>query len=108
MIELRHPLLRPIIATTILATMALGWTAWGSRHANRVMGGDLDTANGKGHFVVTLDFPPESFHTTRLQAIGRVIEVRGSSAYLMDVDYAAMRAFATAYWVCEVRAWQGR
>jgi hypothetical protein len=105
MIGVRHPMFRTLAAALIAAAIALGWTIWGEMHATRLMG---DVGPGKGHYVVTLNFPPEGFHTTRLQAIGRVVEVKGPSVYLMDVDNSAMRAFATAYWVREVQPWQGR
>ena len=104
---LAHPIMRPFAATAALFVIWAGWTVWGERHAARLMEG-LSVGSGKTHFMVILDFPPEGFHVTRLQMIGRVIEVKGATVYLMDVDPAAMRDFATAYWVREVRTWPGR
>jgi len=104
---LGHPLMRPLAATAALFVIWAAWTVWGERHAARLMDG-LSVGPGKAHYLVTLDFPPEGFHVTRLQAIGRVIEVKGPTVYLMDVDPTVMRDFATAYWVREVRTWPGR
>jgi hypothetical protein len=100
-------MLRPLVATLALGAVALGWMAWGDRHASRLMG-DLAPTAARGHFAVTLDFAPESFHVTRLQAIGRVVEVKDRTIYMMDVRTAAMREFAEFYWVREVAAWPGR
>ena len=55
-----------------------------------------------------LRFPPEAFHVTRMQQIGRVIEVRGASVFLMDVRRPAARELARQYWVADVRRWPGR
>ncbi len=107
MIAPSHPLVRPALATLVIAVFALCWTAWGAWHATTVMAG-IEPGPGKANFAVTLDFAPEGFHVTRLQGIGRVIEVHGPTVLMMDVDKASMRAFATAYWVREVRTWAGR
>ena len=33
-----------------------------------------------------LKFPPERFHLTRMQDAGRLIEVRSTAVYMMDVS----------------------
>ena len=53
-------------------------------------------------------FAPEAFHLTRIQDIGRVIEVRGSSIFVMDVKAPDARALARNYWVAGVKPWKGR
>jgi hypothetical protein len=101
------PLLRPLGATMALCAVALAWTVWGGMHARGLMDGLALNAK-RNHFAVTLDFAPEGFHVTRLQAIGRVIEVRERTVYMMDVDTAAMRDIAENFWVREVTTWPGR
>jgi hypothetical protein len=104
---MKHPMFRTLAATLVLGILAASWTVWGRSHsAALVRAADVGTA--KGHYVLTLAFTPEGFHVTRLQAIGRVIEVRGPEIFMMDVDPAALRAAATAYWIREVRQWPGR
>jgi hypothetical protein len=102
-----NPMLRPAAATLALCLLAAGWTGWGQFHSRRVMA-SLPAVSGRANLAVSLDFEPEAFHITRLQAIGRVIEVRGATVYVMDVNTGDMRDFSTAYWVREVRAWPGR
>lgn len=107
MIDRRHPLFRTLAATAAIVAVALLWTAWGRSHSGALAEvGRVGTA--KGNFVLTLAFAPEGFHVTRLQAIGRLIEVQGRDIYMMDVDPAALRDVATAYWVRGVRQWPGR
>jgi hypothetical protein len=101
------PLLRPLGATLALVAIALVWGIWDEMHARGLMDG-LSLRAGRNHFAVTLDFAPEGFHVTRLQAIGRVIEVRERTVYMMDVDTAAMRDIAANFWVREVATWPGR
>lgn len=107
MIQRRHPLFRTCAATVALIVLAAAWTAWGRFHAHALMQmGGVGAA--KGHYVLTLAFAPEGFHVTRLQAIGRLIEVRDAEVFLMDVDPVILRDVASAYWIREVRPWQGR
>jgi hypothetical protein len=107
MIDRRHPLFRTFAATIAVLAVAAAWTAWGRYHADTLaQAGGVGTA--KDHYIVTLAFAPEGFHVTRLQAIGRLIEVRGTEIFLMDVDPTALREAAAAYWVRGVRKWPGR
>ncbi len=102
-----HPLMRPLFASLSICAIAAAWIAYGRSHADSLTGSLALTA-GKNHFAVTLDFPPEAFHVTRLQAIGRVIEVRGPTIFMMDVGTADIREFAEFYWVKNVALWPGR
>jgi hypothetical protein len=63
---------------------------------------------GRLHIAVTLKFAPEAFHMTIYQEIGRLIEVRGQTAYLMDVRVEDARRLAREYWVREIKPWPGR
>ena len=101
------PLRKPAFATLAFCVLALGWIGAGRMHASRVLA-PVEPMGARAHVIVTLDFPPEGFHTTRLQAIGRVVEVRGRDVLMMDVDAAALRGFATHYWVDKVAPWPGR
>jgi hypothetical protein len=56
-------------------------------------------------YEIVLAFPPEAFHVTRLQAIGRVIEVKERSVFVRDVPPAEIRRFARNYWVETIRLW---
>ena len=103
----RHPLMRPLYATAVLLAIGLGWIAWGQLHA-KALTADLDLKSGKAHYAITLAFAPEAFHVTRLQAIGRVIEVKDATVFMMDVAAADIRDVATNYWVREVASWPGR
>lgn len=103
----RHPLMRPLYATAVLLAIGLGWIAWGRLHAQSLTTG-LDLKTGKAHYAITLAFAPEAFHVTRLQAIGRVIEVNDATVYMMDVAAADISDVATNYWVREVASWPGR
>lgn len=103
----RHPLMRPLYATAVLLAIGLGWIAWGKMHAQSLTAG-LDLKPGKAHYAITLAFAPEAFHVTRLQAIGRVIEVKDATVFMMDVAAADIGDVATNYWVREVASWPGR
>lgn len=103
----KSPLLRPAAASLVVGLIVVAWIGWGSLHSQALVSG-LDLKSGRNNFAVTLDFPPESFHVTRLQAIGRVIEVRDRTVYMMDVDTGDMRSFAAYYWVRGIATWPGR
>jgi len=107
MTQRRHPLLQTAAATLAVIVTIGAWTAWGRMHAAGLLSA-AGVGAAKGHYVLTLTFAPEGFHVTRLQAIGRLIEVRGTDVFLMDVDPVALRDAATAYWIKEVRPWPGR
>ena len=40
--------------------------------------------------------------------LGRLIEVRGETAYLMDVRVEDARSLAREYWVKDIKPWPGR
>jgi hypothetical protein len=42
-----------------------------------------------------------------MQAIGRLIEVKGHSVFLMDVEPQDLRAMARNYWIVGVARWKG-
>ena len=72
----------------------------------RVLGPPL--AQAPTHYVVHLKFPPERFHLTRMQDSGRLIEVRNTAVYMMDVSPVAITGIAREYWVQGIDHWAGR
>ena len=108
--RLRHlGLLRPVLVTALLL-LAYGaydrWLAWAG--ARKLTPAELARPGDRLAFEVVLHFPPEAFHVTRMQAIGRLIEVRGHSVFLMDVRRADARILARDYWVADIMPWPGR
>jgi hypothetical protein len=98
-----------VLATALALGMVGVFGLWGVFSGRQKL--TVDELAGPGdrlHFEVVLRFPPEAFHVTRMQQIGRVIEVRGPSVFLMDVRRPAARELARQYWVADVRPWPGR
>ena len=69
---------------------------------------DPPLAQASAHYVVQMKFPPERFHLTRMQDSGRLIEVRNTAVYMMDVSPAAITGIAREYWVQAIDRWPGR
>ena len=100
----RSVLFRPIVATLAVALIFLGfgvWSSWSGEQKLQAAGIGMDT--GRLDLEVVLGFPPESFHLTRMQDIGRLTEVRGRSVFLKGVSPEDARALARNYWVTEIR-----
>ena len=98
----------PAIATAIVAIVLTA--AWLLAHAGaqRKLAALEPLPEGRGHYRIVLDFEPERFHQLRLQDLGRLVEVRGDSVYMMDLAPDAVRRIASEYWVREVVRWEGR
>ena len=95
----------PLAATlVILAVLAAFWIA-GSAGAARKLAPLAPLDDARGNYAITLDFAPERFHQQRLQDLGRVVEVRGSTVYMKDVEPAALRTIAREYWVDAIARW---
>jgi hypothetical protein len=103
----RLGLLRPLVTTLAIATVCFGYQHWLSLGGARKLEPGEIAARAKGHYEVVLNFPPEAFHTTRMQAIGRLIEVKGASVFLMDVAAADIGELARNYWIADVKPWSG-
>ena len=109
--RLRRLLGHRAVAVTLVLVVAWGvfsaWSAWAG--AQKLTREELASAKGRRlHVQVTLDFAPEAFHMMILQSIGRLIEVKGETVYLMDVSVAEARSLARRYWVRDIAPWQGR
>ena len=103
----RSGLLRPVAVTAALLALWLGYEAWLGRVAAQVLPeAALAGAGPRVDLEVTLAVAPEQFHMTRLQALGRVMEVRERTAFIADVDKADARAFARAYWIARIAPWR--
>jgi hypothetical protein len=99
------------VAVTLALLAAWGayslWAEWAG--ARKLTAAELTSArNARINVAVTLDFAPEAFHMMILQSIGRLIEVKGETAYLMDVPVDEARGLARRYWVRDIVPWRGR
>jgi hypothetical protein len=109
--RVRRVLCHRAVAVTAALLVAWGafsiWAAWaGSR---KLVAAELVNARGgRINVAVTLDFAPEAFHMMLFQSVGRLIEVKGKTAYLMDVRVDDARRLAREYWVKELISWPGR
>jgi hypothetical protein len=100
-------------AVAVTAALLLSWGAfwiWAAWTGSRKLAaaGLADAGGGRVHVAVTLDFAPEAFHMMLFQSMGRLIEVKGKTAYLMDVRGEDARSLARQYWVKELKSWPGR
>ena len=104
----RLGLLRPLVATLAIAASCVAYQAWLSAGGARKLTADEIAPGPRGHYEVLANFAPEAFHITRMQAIGRLIEVQGASVFLMDVRADDIGELARAYWIADVKPWTGR
>ena len=101
-------LMRPVAVTLGLIAAYFAYQGWLSAGGARKLTQDeLPAANTKAHYEVVVNFPPEAFHITRMQDIGRVIEVRGLSVFLMDLKGDDARELARNYWISDLKRWKG-
>ena len=100
---------RPVVATTLLFAILLGWQAWTTWEGRQKLHlGALPPGTERVDIAVRLDFVPEAFHITRLQAIGRLIRVDGETAYLKDVPLLSGAPLRPQLLGCRYRALEGR
>jgi hypothetical protein len=102
----KSPLWRPVVVTLALLAAYSGYETWLTVSGARKMTADAPR-DGKAHFEIVANFAPEAFHVTRIQDIGRVIEVRGSSIFVMDVRTSDARQLARNYWIAGIKPWKG-
>jgi hypothetical protein len=98
----------PATATAVLLIALAGyWLAGliGAQHKLAVL---EPPASARGDYRITLAFTPERFHQVLLQEKGRLVEVRGNTVFMKDVDPAALRSIARNYWVEAVARWGGK
>jgi len=105
--RLASPLARPLAATLLLAAAYAGYQLWLAQVGAAVLpnaalaGGGRDLA-----LAVTLAVDPEPFHMAKLQALGRVVEMRARTAFIADVAPGDARAFARNYWLERIEPWR--
>jgi hypothetical protein len=109
--RLRDVLCHRAVVVTAVLLLAWGafslWSSWTG--AQKLTTTELANAkNGRVHVEVTLNFSPEAFHMMLFQSIGRLIEVKAETAYLMDVRVEDARTLARQYWVKDIKPWPGR
>lgn len=99
---------RPVAATLCIALLCLAYNLWQIVDgATKLAESQRPAAGGRGDFQVVLKFAPESFHQTRMQAIGRLVKVEGNTVFLKDVERDNAIALSRNYWVAEMRRWNG-
>ena len=98
----------PAAATAVIVAVLLAWWSASSVAAGRKLAALGPLPDERGHYRITLDFPPERFHQLRLQEAGRLVEVRGSTVHMMDVTPANLRRIAGEHWVDAIARWDGR
>jgi hypothetical protein len=98
----------PVAATAAIVAVLGSYALYGHMSAERKLAimGEPDVP--RGSYRITLDFAPERFHQTRLQEVGRLVEVRDRTVYMMDMTPAAIRGAAGEYWVAGVDRWDGK
>jgi hypothetical protein len=103
-------MLRVPLFFTIALLVILGAYEGARELDGRAKLGALDPplAKTSANYVVRLKFPPERFHLTRMQDAGRLIEVRSTAVYMMDVSPDAITGIAREYWVQGIDRWAGR
>ena len=98
----------PLLATAlIVAALAIYWT-FALVSGQRKLAGIDPSPTARDNYQITLRFAPERFHQVVLQDKGRLVEVRGTTVYMMDVSPDALRDIARRYWVASVERWGGR
>lgn len=102
----RHPLSVPAITTTFVAVLWLAYAAFGWAHGAPFL--DRLGAGPKGEPIalrVDLPFPPEAFHLTYFQRVGRIARTDGQTIYLRGVDRRTAGAIARQYWIKDITLW---
>lgn len=100
-------LLRPLAVSMLLVAVYVGYNAWLRAVGARALP-EAELAGSEPYvgLAVTLGVEPEQFHMAKLQALGRLIEVRGRTAFIVDVARDDARRFARNYWIERVVRWQ--
>jgi hypothetical protein len=99
---------RPVWVTALLLLAWLGYQGWlAGAGSAKLRAGGLDTVRDRAHVELVLGIAPEPFHIAIFQDAGRLIGIRGSSVFLMDVPPDRLRSLAAEYWVLAVRPWAG-
>ena len=98
----------PATATAFLLVALLAYWLAGVIGAQHKLSAIEPPPSTRGDYRITLAFAPERFHQVLLQEKGRLVEVRGNTVFMKDVDSAALRSIARNYWVESVARWSGK
>jgi hypothetical protein len=100
----RSPFFKPLAASACVLALYLVFLLWSVLQGMAKLPEDARPAPGaRGNFEVELRFNPESFHQTRLQALGRLVRVEGKTVLLDDVPRENAITLARTYWVVAIR-----
>jgi hypothetical protein len=97
----------PLLTTAAIAVLVLLYSGVTFVGAERKLAGLGVELPAHGSYRITLDFAPERYHQLLLQEEGRLVEVQGSTVFMMDVAPSAVRKIARQYWVAAVERWSG-
>lgn len=97
----------PATATAVLLIALGAYWLTGLIGAQHKLGALEPPPSARGDYRITLAFAPERFHQVLLQEKGRLVEVRGNTVFMKDVDPKALRSIARNYWVEAVARWSG-
>ncbi len=100
---------RPLTVTLALLAVWGVFEIWSELGGQRKLtDAELAGSGARVNVAIELNFAPEVFHITRLQDAGRLIEIDGPTAFMMDVPADSARQIASKYWVRDVQLWEGR
>jgi hypothetical protein len=97
----------PATATAVLLIALGAYWLTGLIGGQHKLGALEPPPSARGDYRITLAFAPERFHQVLLQETGRLVEVRGNTVFMKDVDPKALRSIARNYWVEAVARWSG-
>jgi aminopeptidase N len=97
----------PATATAVLLIALVAYWLAGLVGAQHKLAAIEPPPSARGDYRITLAFAPERFHQLLLQQKGRLVEVRGTTVFMKDVDPVALRSIARNYWVETVARWSG-
>jgi len=104
-----RPLLRPLLATALLAMGILAFKAWSWELGLARLGGvALPPQGGTRDVEIELPFTPEAFNIQRLQQAGRLVRISGRDVWLEAVSRSELLALARLYWIARIQPWNGR
>jgi hypothetical protein len=93
----------------VVLVLALAWNLYLTLRAPGRIGPGLATAVEQGEPLrvsVVLPFPPERFHSLKLQTYGHVMGVDGDTINLRAVRPESVTALAKIYWVERVELYE--
>ncbi|MGJ8531891.1 MAG: hypothetical protein ACSHYC_06885 [Alphaproteobacteria bacterium] len=106
MSRMRLLLKPPILTTSLILLGVLIISQHRASMGDQKLDGLKTEPDGKYAIIASLDFEPESFHMTRLQATGRLMRVDDMNVYLRDVSTDNLKALANKPWISSISPWE--